>query len=292
MIRRAAGIALRLAIVGLAAGLCSFLTIYRPVLRSIYDALEAYAGFLADLGAQWQVAAPFVIADYANSMLAVVAALLCAFALGLPAGVFAGARPASLAGAAVRLLSSLGTMTPTFMLALAVMVFFVLYVLPLTGVRFILLSSQESTLDPRRLLPVMLTLAARPLAYITSITAAATRDALAADYIRTARAKGLSGLQVLIRHALPNVAAMVAAAVPPMLLFTLGSLPIVEFLFNWPGVGQELLFRIVAAPQANVAGAAMVGFLLASLGSTYVIVLLLAGAAQRALDPRADMAAR
>ncbi|HMO59864.1 MAG TPA: ABC transporter permease subunit [Roseiflexaceae bacterium] len=270
----------------LAAGLCSFLTIYRPVLRAVYDGLEAYLGFLGDLVALWQAAAPFILADYANSMLAAGTALGLALLVGLPAGVLAGARPNSAGGTLVRLLSSLGIMTPTFMLALAIMVFFVLYVLPLTGVRFILLSSQESTLDPRRLLPVALTLAARPLAYVTSQTAAATREALAADYIRTAHAKGLAGWQVLAGHMLPNIGAAVAGTLPPALLFTLGSLPIIEFVFNWPGVGQELLYRIVASPQASVAGAAMVGFLLTSLGMTYMLAVVLAAALQRVLDPR------
>jgi peptide/nickel transport system permease protein len=225
-------------------------------------------------------------------MLALGAALALALAIGLPAGLLAGTRRASPLAAIIRLASSLGSMMPAFLLALAIMVFFVLYVLPLTGVRFILLSSQEPTTDPRRLLPIALTLAVRPLAYFTAVTEAATRDTLAADYIRTARAKGLPELLVLARHVLPHVLVTLVGAVPAALLFSVSTLPIVEFVFSWPGVGQELLYRIVASPEASPRTAALVAFLLASIGGTYVLVALLAETARRLLDPRAHLAER
>jgi peptide/nickel transport system permease protein len=270
----------------LAAALCSFLTIYRPVLRIIYDSLAAYLAFLADLGSSWANVGPAVLDDYRASMIVLTAALLLALALGVPLGLVAGVSPSSPAGAAARLVSAAGSMTPAFLLAVLIMIFFVLVVLPATGVRFILISGDAPVIDPRRILPIALTLVARPLALVTATTAAAATEVLRADYMRTARSKGLSERRSLVRHALPNIAPTVVDTLPGALLAMLSSLPIVEFVFNWPGVGQELLYRIVAAQDGSARNAALVAFLLASLGITYLAVVALADIVRRACDPR------
>ena len=289
MIRRSVDVLLRLLAVLLAAGLCSFLTIYQPVLRIVYDALATLGSFVLHPGPVWEAVGANVLADYRHSILALTAGMGIALLLGVPAGLLVGARPNSRLGSAVRLLSYMGTIMPSFLLALFSMIFFVLYLLPLTGIRFILLTSQTPGFDPRRLLPIALTLAARPLAFYTTVTAAAMREVLARDYIRTAYSKGLSRRQVLWRHAWPNVLPSVLDAIPPTLLFSVSSLPIIEFVFNWPGIGQELLFRVVASPAPNAQNAARVTFLLASLGLTYVLVSLLAESARRRIEPRHGM---
>ena len=285
MIRRSIELVVALLAVFLVAALCSFVTIYQPVLRIVYDALATYASFVVHVGRFWHTASHSVLNDYLHSLVALAAALGLAMVLGVPAGIIAGVRPASRLSAVIRVMSALGTMTPSFLLAMVLMIFFVLYVLPLTGIRFILLTSRASDLDPRRLLPIALTLAARPLAYVTMVTATTIEEVLRRDYIRTAYSKGLSRRQVLLRHAWPNTVSTILSTLPPMLLFALSSLPIVEFVFNWPGVGQELIFRVVASPAPNAANAALVGFLLASLGMTYVLVFLLVETARERLEP-------
>ena len=268
----------------LAAALCSFITIYQPVLRVVYDALASFLLFVTHAGRYWNTTGASVLADYRHSLLALAAAHGLAILVGIPAGLIAGVRPRSRLSAVIRIISSLGTMTPSFLLAMLVMIFFVLYVLPLTGIRFILLTSQTSALDPRRLLPIALTLAARPLAHITLVTANVVQEVLRQDYIRTAYSKGLSRRQVLLRHAWPNALSPILSALPVTLLFSISSLPIIEFVFNWPGVGQELLFRVVASPAPNVANAALVSFLLTSLGITYVLVFLVVELARVRLE--------
>ena len=285
MIRRSVDVVVWLLAVFLGAALCSFITIYQPVLRVVYDALASFTVFVTHTGRFWNTAGPSVLNDYRHSLLALAAALSLAMLFGIPAGIIVGVRPNSRLSTVIRVMSALGTMTPSFLLALLLMIFFVLYVLPLTGIRFILLSSRASDLDPRRLLPIALTLAARPLAYITMVTATTMQEVLRHDYIRTAYSKGLSRRQVLIRHAWPNAVSTILSTLPAMLLFSISSLPIIEFVFNWPGVGQELLFRVVSSPAPNVANAALVSFLLASLGMTYVLVFLLVEAARDRLEP-------
>jgi peptide/nickel transport system permease protein len=285
LIRRSAELVVSLLAVFLAAALCSFITIYQPVLRVVYDALASLLLFVRHAGRYWNTTGANVLNDYRHSMLALAAALGLAFLIGIPAGVIAGMRPRSRLSAVIRVISSLGTMTPSFLLAMLVMIFFVLYVLPLTGIRFILLTSQTSALDPRRLLPIALTLAARPLAHITLVTANIVQEVFRQDYIRTAYSKGLSRRHVLLRHAWPNALSTILSALPATLLFSISSLPIVEFVFNWPGVGQELLFRVVASPAPNITNAALVSFLLASLGITYVLVFLAVELARERLEP-------
>jgi peptide/nickel transport system permease protein len=275
----------------LAAALCSFITIYQPVLRVLYDALASFFVFVTHVGRFWNTTGASVLDDYRHSLLALAAALGLAILVGIPAGVIAGVRPRSRLSTVIRVVSSLGTMTPSFLLAMLVMIFFVLYVLPLTGIRFILLTSQTSALDPRRLLPIALTLAARPLAHITLVTASIMQEVLRHDYIRTAYSKGLSRQQVLFRHAWPNTLSTILSTLPATLLFSISSLPIIEFVFNWPGVGQELLFRVVASPAPNAANAALVSFLLASLGITYVLVFLVVEFACEQLEPSRRQAA-
>ena len=84
----------------------------------------------------------------------------------------------------------------------------------------------------------------------------------------------------------PHIALRVVPALPPALLFAIGSLPVVEFLFSWPGVGLELLHRIVDARAADLTGTALVAALATSLAVTYAAAVGLAGALQRRIDPR------
>jgi len=230
----------------------------------------------------WQTTAPFVFEAYGHSMAALGVALVLALVAGVPAGLLAGVRPHSRLGTAIRLFSILGTITPSFLLALFILIFFVLYVLPLTGIRFVLIAPQTMEFDPRRMLPITLTLAARPLAYFVSITAAATSKVIASAYINTARAKGLSGNQVLFRHIWPNVLPDILTAIPATLLFSLSSLPVVEFFFNWPGLGLRLLFGfgMINLPRSDISGTALVSFLLLSIGVTYILVRFLTEFAQ------------
>ena len=276
----------RVLLIASLVGACSFLTIYRPVLRLLW---EAVAGALALVGAPATTLAPIVsplLHAYGHSLLVIAGALGLAMLIGVPAGVLAGLRPDHILGSTVRLLGSAGTLVPTFVLAMAVLVFFVMVVLPATGIRFVLLATSESAVDPRRMLPLVLTLAARPLAHIIAASADAVADVWHAPFMHVARSRGLAPAALVWRHALPHIALRVVPALPPALLFAIGSLPVVEFLFSWPGVGLELLHRIVDARAADLTGTALVAALATSLAVTYAAAVGLAGALQHRIDPR------
>ena len=134
--------------------------------------------------------------------------------------------------------------------------------------------------DWRHMLFPSLVLAARPLAYITRVAFITLSTVLREDYIRTAWAKGLSLRQVLNGHALRNAAVPVLTAAGISLRFSLGSLPVVEYFFGWPGLGNRLL-EAIRAGQTNV-----VVTLALALGLTFLGINLLLDIAYRFIDPR------
>jgi peptide/nickel transport system permease protein len=89
---------------------------------------------------------------------------------------------------------------------------------------------------PYLILP-MLTLALRPLAITARITRSSMLDVMNQDYVRTARAKGLSSYSVIFKHTLRNALNPVITTISASLAATLGGVFFIEYIFNWPGIG-------------------------------------------------------
>ena len=100
-----------------------------------------------------------------------------------------------------------------------------------------------------------------------------------------ARAKGLGPSVVFWRHALRNVGVSVLTAVVVSLRFALGSLPVVEVFFEWPGMGFTMLNAI---GRGEIEVVATLGL---SLGLTFLLITLLLDLVYRLIDPRLRMAA-
>lgn len=83
----------------------------------------------------------------------------------------------------------------------------------------------------------MLTLALRPLAITARITRSSMLDVMNQDYVRTARAKGLSSTKVIFKHTLRNALNPVITTISASLAATLGGVFFIEYIFNWPGIG-------------------------------------------------------
>jgi ABC-type dipeptide/oligopeptide/nickel transport system permease component len=266
---------------------CSYMTISRPVLRTIYDAIADYAHFIGNLARFWQSAGDFVLDAYLHSIVAVLIAICLALLVGVPLGFLAGTTQFNSVSTAIRIFSAVGTLTPSFMLALFILIFFVMYVLPMTGIRFVLVTPQATEFDPRRLLPITLTLAARPLAHIVTVVAASSNSGIISNYSVAARAKGLSRGQILHKHVWPNVLPDLVNTIPACFIFCISSLPVVEFIFSWPGVGLRLLFGFGATtlPRTDLSRAALVSFLFTTVGATYLLLVLAVEALQRRVNP-------
>ncbi len=133
--------------------------------------------------------------------------------------------------------------------------------------------------DRHMLLPALV-LAARPIAQVAQVSYAALAEILDADYIRTARAKGLAELTILLDHALKNAGVPILTVLGTSLRFALSSLPVVETIFSWPGLGQKLL-QALSYHQVELAA----GLTLA-LGLFFTVVNVLLENVNRLVDPR------
>lgn len=128
-------------------------------------------------------------------------------------------------------------------------------------------------------LPVV-TLATLQLTLVTRLTRSSLREALSEDYVRTGRAKGLSGLQVLVRHALPNALLPVVTLVGTQFGTLLTGAVLTEIIFAWPGLGRLLYDATLARDYPLLMGI----FLIAS--ASVIVANLVVDVLYGWLDPR------
>ena len=199
------------------------------------------------------------------------AALLIALVLSIPAGIVSAVRRNTVVDYVSTVFALLGQSMPTFWLGIMLILFFSvsLNLLP---------SSGRGTLE-HLILPAV-TLGLFTTARITRLTRSGMLEVLNQDYIRTARAKGVSDPPVVWKHALKNAAIPIVTIVGIELGTLLGGSVITETIFAWPGVGrlsvQAINNRDYPVVQASV-------FLLAT---TFVLVNLFVDLIYTYLDPR------
>ena len=213
---------------------------------------------------------------YAKSMGLLVVSLLIGAFLGVGSGLLAAYLEGSPASLAVITTTLLGVSLPSFFTALLLQVAEIT-VYQRTGVRLVPVGGFGW--DAHLILPALV-LAARPLAQLARITFVAASEAVQEDYVRTAHAKGLAQRQVWAEHILPNCSVPVLTALGLSLRFSLGSLPVVEYFFGWPGLGATLLSAIRARHLNLVITLAL------ALGVTFMLLNLGLELAYRAFDPR------
>ena len=124
---------------------------------------------------------------------------------------------------------------------------------------------------------------ARVEAPIARMTRASMLSALASDYVRTARANGLSHRKVLFTYAFRNAALPLLTTLGMVFSFLLGANVLVEKVFSWPGIGLFAIEALVASDYAAVQG-----FVL-SMALLFVIVNLLIDLLLTLIDPRVSM---
>jgi peptide/nickel transport system permease protein len=199
------------------------------------------------------------------------AALLVALLLAIPAGVVSAVRRNTVVDYVATVVALLGQSMPTFWLGIMLILIF--------SVRFNLLPSSGRGGLEHLVLPA-LTLGLFTTARITRLTRSGMLEVLNQDYIRTARAKGVSGRPIVWKHAFKNAAIPIVTIVGIELGTLLGGSVITETIFAWPGVGrlsvQAIYNRDYPVVQAAV-------FLLAS---TFVLVNLVVDLLYTYLDPR------
>ena len=129
------------------------------------------------------------------------------------------------------------------------------------------------------ILPVI-TLALYPMAYITRLTRSSMLDVLGQDYIRTARAKGVSPGKVIFKHALKNSLIPVATYFGPMLAYIVTGSLVVEQIFAVPGIGRAFVSSITDRDYPMIMGTTIV------LATLIVVMNLVSDILYKVIDPR------
>jgi ABC-type dipeptide/oligopeptide/nickel transport system permease component len=244
----------------------------RPVLVQFTDwATRAAEG---DLGRSYVYKA--AVADLIKERLPItltlgLTGLVIALATAIPLGVLAAMREGSALDRAIVLLALLGQAMPSFWLSLVLIIWFglKLQLLPISGV---------DTWQGYILPGIVLAFSAIPA--LMRLTRAGMIDALAADYIRTARAKGLSLATIVLKHALRNAAMPVVSIAAVQLGFMLGGSIVIEQIFALHGVGY-LAWESISKNDFPVVQAVVL-----LLAIIYICLTLLADAMNAVLDPR------
>lgn len=270
-----------------------------------------YLGALArgDLGLSLTTGQPVLqelLARLPASLELVLLALVFACAVALPLGVLAATRPGSWIDQLCRIVTTAGVSLPTFFtgLLLAYVFYFLLGWAPsplgrldpmfsppsqVTGLYLIdALIARDMPMWwaalTQLILPVV-TMALFVLAPIARMTRASMLAVLSADFVRTARASGLSSTTVLVTYALRNALLPVVTTLGMVFGFMLGSSVIVEKVFGWPGVGSYAIDALTASDYAPVQG-----FVLA-MGILFVLLNLLVDVLYVLIDPRVEVKA-
>ena len=129
------------------------------------------------------------------------------------------------------------------------------------------------------ILPVV-TLALYPAAYITRLTRSSMLDVLGQDYIRTARAKGVSPVKVIFGHALKNSLIPVITYLGPMLAYIVTGSLVVEQIFAVPGIGRDFVSSITNRDYPLIMGTTIV------LATLIVVMNLVSDILYKVVDPR------
>ena len=176
-------------------------------------------------------------------------AVLIAVVLGVGAGILSAARPFSWQDHLSMILATAGISVPSFVL----------------GTLMIILFSYQLQLLPaalwegwRHVILPAFTLALLPASYIARLTRSSMLEVIGKDFIRTARAKGMSEAQVLFKHALKNSITPVASFLGPLIAALITGSFVIEFIFSIPGMGKFFITAVTNRDYPLIMGVTLV----------------------------------
>lgn len=201
-------------------------------------------------------------------------AVLIALLIGIPLGCLSAYNRGKLADNTIIVLTTCGIAIPSFISSVLLLYFFgaKLNILPTIG-----LSEVRSYIMP------VTALAIYPTAYITRLMRSSLLDVMGQDYIRTAKAKGLSNFKTIFKHALRNAILPVVTYVGPMLAGLMTGSFVVEKIFTIPGLGREFVSSIVNRDYTMVMGTTIVLATLVITANVIVDILY------KVIDPRINL---
>jgi peptide/nickel transport system permease protein len=219
------------------------------------------------------------------TLLLVISAQLVALIVGVVLGVFSARKPNGILSHFVTFLALFGYSAPVFWTGLLMLVMFSLIVpiFPVAGMRDVTVEGGffVQMLDiARHLVLPMVTLASIFLALYSRLSRATMMEVLGSDYVRTAKAKGLTQRQVVYKHALKNALSPVITLAGLQLSAVVSGAVLVETVFSWPGLGTLAFQSILARDTPLILGILFFSALVVIVGN------LLTDLALRLVDPR------
>ena len=258
--------------------------------QPIYVQLFKYLGQVlsGDLGYSFyydDTVSALILGHLPSTLMLTLSALVLAVSIGTLFGVYAAIKPRGIFSNFVTVFSLLGYATPVFWLGMIILLVFALYlpIFPAFGIRSI--PEPENLFD--RILDVInhlvlptFTLAILYLANYSRISRASMLDVLGADYIRTARTKGLSEFKVIFKHALKNAALPVVTLAGLQLGHIFSGAVLVETVFSLPGLGPLLYESIVRRDYPVILG------VLFGAASMTIVANIITDLVYKRMDPR------
>jgi peptide/nickel transport system permease protein len=240
----------------------------------------AFAGNLGQSVAAQMPVVDLVLPRILNSFSIVIISMVMTLPVAIMLGVYSAFYRDSILDRSVFLLSLCINALPEFVLGLLLVVLLATNVFQLVP-PVALISPNESLLSqwPNIVLPT-LTLFLLQSSYLYRLVRAAMIDVLNADYIEFARLKGVSQRRILFRHALPNAVVPAVQAAATVFAFSVGGVVVIEYVFNFPGIGTALTdavkFRDIEVVQ----------FIVLLIAGTFFVANLIADVLSILLTPR------
>lgn len=207
-----------------------------------------------------------------SAKLGIIAAVI-ALVFGVVLGAVAALRRNTVLDKVIMVFTTACISMPSFIVGSLLLVLFAvtLRVLPANG-----------TTASGLILPVI-TLSLSPMANITRLTRSSMLDVLGQDYIRTAKAKGVSGPRIIFGHALKNSLIPVITYFGPMLAYIVTGSLVVEQIFAVPGIGRAFVNSIINRDYTLIMGTTII------LASLIVIMNLISDVLYKVVDPRISL---
>ena len=205
------------------------------------------------------------------TLLLATTALALAVAVGIPLGILAAVKRGTWLDTACRMLALVGAAIPSYVMAPALMLLFAVKLdwLPAIGYG-----------SPEQLILPAVALSFGTMAQLMRLTRASVLEILGQDYMRTARAKGLTETVIVWRHGLKNALLPVVTVLGTSTGYLLGGAIIIETIFGWPGGGQFMITGITQRDYPVVQG------FVVYIAVIFLLVNLIVDISYRWLDPR------
>ena len=224
-----------------------------------------------------------------NTFVLAVSAIVIAIILGLIFGVISALKKDTWIDRSIQVFSTLGMSVPSFFSAIlfAWLFGFVLHKytnLEMTGSLYELDDFGETvSVKWKNLILPAIVLGIRPLAVIIQLMRNSLLEVMNQDYIRTARAKGLSEFQIIKNHAIKNALNPVVTAISGWFASMLAGAVFVEYIFGWNGLGKEIVNALNTLDLPVIMGAVLV------IATCFIIINILVDIIYATLDPRVKL---